>query len=69
MIIHTPLQEHDIFDEEDDFSSYYTINVNQAMLTLKRDDSNHGYQIVHMHSTNPNDYLNKRLEPGSIYYL
>ncbi|MDQ0159035.1 YlzJ-like family protein [Alkalibacillus salilacus] len=70
MIIYTPLREDEIFEtDEEEHEAYQWVNINHATLKLKRDPSSHGYEIVHMTSTNPQDYLNKRLEPGSIYYL
>lgn len=69
MILYTPLHEQEIFYNEDENESFQWVTVNSATLKLKRDEELGGYQIVHMVSTNPTDYLNKNIQPGSIIYL
>ncbi len=69
MILYTPLHEQEIFDDEDEDLQFYWINVNYATLKIKRDDELNGYEIVHMCSTDPEDYLNEQLRPGTMIYL
>ncbi|GAA0461702.1 YlzJ-like family protein [Alkalibacillus silvisoli] len=69
MIIYTPLLEQEIFDEEQQHDNFYWLNVDHATVKMRRDEESNGYEIVHMTSTNPADYLKKHLQPGSIYYL
>ncbi|GEL75820.1 YlzJ-like family protein [Tenuibacillus multivorans] len=68
MILYTPLHEEEIFEDEDD-GVYQFVNLNHATVKLKRDPDLNGYQIVHMVSTDPADYLNKDLQPGTTFYL
>ncbi|TFB23156.1 hypothetical protein E3U55_04890 [Filobacillus milosensis] len=68
MILYTPLNEQEIFEDEDT-NEYQFVTHNHATLKLKRDPEQNGYQIVHMFSTDPNDYLNQELQPGVTYYL
>ncbi|SEP58989.1 YlzJ-like family protein [Piscibacillus halophilus] len=68
MILYTPLNEQEIFEDEDQ-SVYQFVTVNHATVKLRRDPELNGYQIVHMVSTNPADYLNSELQPGTTYYL
>ncbi|MDV2580659.1 YlzJ-like family protein [Alkalibacillus haloalkaliphilus] len=69
MIIYTPLLEQEIFEDEEQHESFHWLNVNHATVKLRRDVENNSFEIVHMTSTNPSDYLQKHLQPGSIYYL
>ncbi|MGM8214527.1 YlzJ-like family protein [Bacillaceae bacterium W0354] len=69
MILYTPLHEQEIFYEEEEDDNFYWVNVDHATLKLKRDAETNGFEIVHMCSTNPSDYLNNKLRPGTIFYL
>ncbi|RPF55938.1 YlzJ-like family protein [Aquisalibacillus elongatus] len=68
MILYTPLDVQEIFEDEDQ-NEYQFVSVNHATVKLKRDPDINGYEIVHMTSTDPADYLNQDLQPGRQYYL
>ncbi|PKR78677.1 hypothetical protein CEY16_02660 [Halalkalibacillus sediminis] len=69
MILYTPLFEEEIFGEEESYDEFHWVTINYATLKLKRDTETNSYQIVHMNSTDPGDYLRQEFQPGVIYRI
>ena len=63
MILHTIVPYEQIFHTNDDNpGNEMTVFVNNVQLVVRRQDDQ--WQLTRLISTNPNDYLDKRYQPG-----
>lgn len=63
MILHTIVPYEQIFHTNDhNPGNEMTVFVNNVQLVVRRQDDQ--WQITRLISTNPNDYLDKRYQPG-----
>lgn len=65
MVLYTPLAYHDIFPEED--AAYMYVTYQNRPLTV-RQTAQGTYELVRLLSTDPKDYLNDELLPGTILH-
>ncbi|MCP8616466.1 YlzJ-like family protein [Salirhabdus salicampi] len=65
MILYTPLSEEDIFPtEETEYEKHQWVSVdNRYVKVMQVEDGS--FEILQVLSTNPNDYMNGNLTPGS----
>ena len=65
MIHYTPLAESDIFPDNNVDSNRLLIkHQNKSVYVERNEDGN--YQVVQLLSTNPNDFMDPKYQPGSI---
>lgn len=66
MILHTIVPYEQIFqpNEDDQRANEMTVFVNNVQLVVRK--QNEQWQITRLISTNPNDYLDKRYQPGQF---
>ncbi|MBR7552946.1 YlzJ-like family protein [Allobacillus sp. GCM10007491] len=68
MIHYTPLTYEEIFEEEKNEQTQW-VSMNHMMVRVRKKADLSGYEIDQMISTDPNDYLNQQLMPGTNFYL
>lgn len=65
MILYTIVPYEEVFQTSDDKSmNEMTVFVNNVQLVVRQQDDK--WQITRLISTNPNDYLDKRYQPGQF---
>lgn len=65
MVLYTPLSYDDIFPSEND--ELQLITFMGKSLYVKKNEQNQ-LEVVQLLSTNPNDFLQRQFQPGTIVY-
>ncbi|WP_163536848.1 YlzJ-like family protein [Gracilibacillus sp. YIM 98692] len=66
MILYTPLSYEDIHQPStDEYQKYQLISLQQKQCIVEKVSGDKA-RIVQLLSTNPNDFLNQQLSPGSV---
>lgn len=66
MILYTPLCETDVFPiHEADYANYEYVSYEGKLLYVEK-QADGSYQLIQLISTDPQDYLNKAYQPGTL---
>ncbi|GAB3066978.1 YlzJ-like family protein [Virgibacillus ainsalahensis] len=69
MILYTPLSEAEIFPHStDEFSKRHFVSHEGKSLYAEQ-NTDGSYQLLQLLSTNPQDFLEEKYAPGTIFHL
>ncbi|WP_042223719.1 YlzJ-like family protein [Oceanobacillus manasiensis] len=66
MILYTPLSQEEIFPQQEDVTAKRQCVVHQGKSMYVEQKEDGSYQLLQLLSTDPQDYLNDSLSPGTI---